>query len=287
MKLRKQSVYLAVIGLVIGLFSGWYYTDHYNRQGSGAGSAAPQPASGQMPPDHPQIPQISQEQIGATTKNAQNNPSDFDAQLGAARRLYQANRFDEAAGFFQRAHQLRPDDYDTLVQLANTHFDLGLNEYQQQNSDHATQHFLEAARWYEQALEKNPSDVNVRTDYGLTYYYRQPKDLNQAIRQYRRSLQTQPMHSQTLANLTTALAEQGNLSEAQNTLAQLEQIAAGTPLLAQTLYNFTQALMGQEKWSEAKTTLVKLEQLVPGDPVIAQLRQDIDAQRKGTPIQPH
>jgi outer membrane protein assembly factor BamD (BamD/ComL family) len=90
-----------------------------------------------------------------------------------------------------------------------------------------------------------------------------------------------------LANLTTALVEQGHLSQAESTLAKLEQQAAGTPLLAQTLYNYTQALIGQSQWGEAKTTLAKLEKLVPGDPIIAQLRQDIDAQRKGTRIQPH
>jgi tetratricopeptide (TPR) repeat protein len=146
---------------------------------------------------------------------------------------------------------------------------------------------LEAARWYERALEKKPDDVNVRTDYGLTFYYRRPQDLNKAIAQYNRSLEIQPNHPQTLANLTTALAEQGKVSDAQSTLAKLEQVSSGTPLLAQTLYNFTHALMNQDKWAEAKTTLAKLEQIVPGDPVITQLRQDIDAQRKGTPIQPH
>jgi tetratricopeptide (TPR) repeat protein len=287
MKLRKQSIYLAAAGLAIGLFSGYYYADYYNRTGSGAGTSGAQMPTSQMPPNHPEIPQVSPEQINAATKNAENNAQDFEAQVAAARILYQANRLDEAANFFQRAHQLRPDDYDTIVQLGNANFDLGLHEYQQQNFDHSSRHFLDAARWYERALEKNPNDVNVRTDYGLTYYYRQPKDLNQAITQYNRSLEVQPGHPQTLANLTTALAEQGKLSEAQSTLAKLEQNSPGTPLLAQTLYNFTQALMEQEQWADAKTTLAKLEQIVPSDPVIAQLREDITAQRKGTRIQPH
>ncbi|MBI3949561.1 MAG: tetratricopeptide repeat protein [Acidobacteria bacterium] len=288
MKLRKQSIYLAVIGLLIGLFGGYYYADHYNRTGgSAAGRASTQPTSSQMPPGHPEIPQVSPEQIAAAIKNAESNPKDFDVQVATARLLYQANRYDEAIKLYERANELRPDDYDTIVQLGNTHFDLALNEAQQQSTEHSSRHFLEAAAWYEKALEKNPNDVNVRTDYGLTYYYRRPQDLNKAIAQYNRSLEIQPNHSQTLANLTTALAEQGKISEAQSMLAKLEQQAAGTPLLAQTLYNFTQALMSQGKWAEAKTTLAKLEQIVPGDPVITQLRQDIDAQRKGTQIQPH
>jgi tetratricopeptide (TPR) repeat protein len=287
MKLRKQSLYLAVIGLVMGIFGGYYYADHYNRTGPVVGTASTEPATGQMPPDHPPVQQVSQEQIAVATKSAENSPSDFDAQVVAARVLYQASRYDEAINFFQRAHQLRPDDYETLVDLANAHFDLGLSQSQQQDSEQSSKPLLEAARWYEQALEKNPNDVNVRTDYGLTFYYRRPQDLNQAIAQYRRSLELQPNHPQTLANLTTALVEQGHLSQAESTLAKLEQQAAGTPLLAQTLYNYTQALIGQSQWGEAKTTLAKLEKLVPGDPIIAQLRQDIDAQRKGTRIQPH
>lgn len=287
MKLRRQSLYLAGVGLAIGLFSGYYYADYYNRTGSDAGPASAPASSGQLPPNHPEIPQVSQEQIDAAIKGAENNPQNFEAQANAGRILYQANRLDEAVKYFQRAYQLRPDDYDTIVQLGNTHFDIGLNEYQQQDAEHSTEHFLEAARWYERALAKNPNDVNVRTDYGLTYYYRRPKDLDRAIAQYHRSLEIQPNHPQTLANLTTALAEQGKFPDARRTLAQLEQISPGTPLLAQTLYNLTHALMEKEQWAEAKTTLAKLERIVPGDPIIAQLREDINAQRKGTRIQPH
>ncbi len=288
MKLRKQSITLTLVGLLIGLAGGWYYADYYNRQGGPPmGSAPTQPASGQMPPGHPQVSQVTPEQIDAATKNAEDNPQDFDAQVGAARLLYQGNRYADAVSYLQRANQLRPDDYETLVQLGNTNFDLGLDEFQKQDADHASRHFVDAAKWYEQALEKKPDDVNVRTDYGLTYYYRRPQDLDKAIAQYNRSLETQPGHPQTLANLITALAEQGDVNQAQTKLGQLEQLASGTPLLAQTLYNFTQTLMNQEKWAEAKTTLAKLEQMVPGDPVVAQLRQNIDAQRKGEPIQPH
>jgi Flp pilus assembly protein TadD len=132
-----------------------------------------------------------------------------------------------------------------------------------------------------------PDDVNVRTDYGLTYYYRQPRDLNQAITQYRRSLQIQPTHPQTLSNLAIALSEQGQFDEAKNTLAKLEQAASGTPLLAQTLYTLTTTLADHGKWDEAESTLSKLEQLAPGAPVVAQLRQDINSRRQGEKIQSH
>lgn len=284
MRMRKQSLYLGAIGLLLGLFSGYFYADYYNR--AGAPSRPPTSPSGELPPNHPPISSISPGEIAAATKAAESQPNDFQAQMMAARLLYQADRLDEAATFYERAHRLQPDDYEAIVQLGNVHFDIGLNEFQRQQFDHSTPHFLEAAKWYERALQKNPNDVNVRTDYGLTYYYRRPQDLDRAIVEYRRSLQIQPQHAPTLANLTIALLERGDLDEARRTMAKLEQAAPRSELLARATYSFALTLIEQKNWDEASLMVAKLEQLAPGAPVIADLRRQIEAGR-GSKIQPH
>lgn len=288
MKLRKQSIIVGAIGLFLGGVGGYFYADHYNRVGPAApGMGNTQMGAGQLPPGHPEMPQVDPAQIEAATKAADEKAQDFDAQLSAAQLLYRAGRFEDAAKYFERAHKLKPDDYDVIVQIGNAHFDQGMTEIQQEASDHASKHFVEAAQWYEQALKKKPDDVNVRTDYGLTFYFRQPQELTKAIEQYRRSLQVDPMHRQTLANLTIALAEQGNLSEAQATLAKLEEVAPGSELLARTLFSVTQDLMKLGKWQDAESTLAKLEKIIPGAPIIEQLKKDIAAQSTGERIQPH
>jgi tetratricopeptide (TPR) repeat protein len=286
MKLRQQSIYWGIIGLLIGSIGGFFYADYYNRRGP-TGAGPTQGQTSQLPPDHPAAATVSEQEITAAIRAADNSPKDSGVQQTTATLLYRAGRLPQALTYFERAHQLKADDYDVIVQLGNVNFDIGLQHLEQQHQEDSTKHLVQAARWYERALEKKPDDVNVRTDYGLTYYYRRPQDLSQAIAQYRRSLQVNPTHPQTLSNLTIALAEQGNFEEANRTLAQLEQAAAQTALLAQTLYTVTTTLAEHGKLDEAESTFAKLEKIASNVPIVAQLRQDLNARRKGEKIQSH
>jgi len=138
---------------------------------------------------------------------------------------------EDALKYYERAGKIKPDDYTTLVQLGNVHYDLGDHYLETEDVNQSNSHFVEASKWYERALAKNPNDVNVRTDYGLTFYKRQPKDLTRAIAEYRKSLEVDPQHLQTLHNLTVALMEKGNLDEAEATLRRLEAIVPNAPVI--------------------------------------------------------
>jgi tetratricopeptide (TPR) repeat protein len=260
--------------------------DYYNEQGV-AGTVATQSQSGEMPPNHPPTSTVNEKEITDAVAAADQKTGDFEAQQSAAKLLYRAGRLDQALAYYERANKLRPDDYESTVGMGNVHFDLGITHSQDQQSDDSTKHFLEAARWYERALEKNPTDVNVRTDLGLTYYYRRPQNLDQAISHYRQSLKVQPDHPQTLSNIIIALSEQGGLDEAMSILAKLEQLSPDSMLLAQTLFSTSTALSGKGKLDEADALLVKLEKIAPGVPAVAQLREEITARRKGEKIQSH
>jgi tetratricopeptide (TPR) repeat protein len=97
-----------------------------------------------------------------------------------------------------------------LANLGNVTFDM--------------QRYQDAERWYQLALKIKPDAVNVRTDLGLTYFLREPKDVDKAIAAYRASLSYDPRHEQTLQNLATALIEKGDKAAARETLKQLEQV---------------------------------------------------------------
>lgn len=139
--------------------------------------------------------------------------------MEAAQLYYQINRFDQALEFLERANKLRPDNYDAVVWLGNVNYDAGRYET--------------AERWYAAALAKNPTDINVRTDLGLTFLLREPSDVDRAIAEFRRSLERNPRHEQTLQNMAVALVRKGNTAEAEATLAKLAEVSPGNPALPQ------------------------------------------------------
>jgi tetratricopeptide (TPR) repeat protein len=78
-----------------------------------------------------------------------------------------------------------PANVQSRVQLGNMYFD--------------AERFLEAIRWYEEALKLNPNDVSVSTDLGVCFYYTDQPD--RAVRQLEQSLRIDPKHTKTLLNL--------------------------------------------------------------------------------------
>ncbi|MCA1639840.1 MAG: tetratricopeptide repeat protein [Acidobacteria bacterium] len=110
--------------------------------------------------------------------------------------------------FYQKANQIKPDDYQTIVKIGNTYFDSG--------------QFEQAEKWYLEALEKKSADVNVRTDLGITFVEREMPDLDRAIKEFQTSLQTNPKHEPTLYNLGVAYYKKGNIEKSKETLNQLE-----------------------------------------------------------------
>jgi tetratricopeptide (TPR) repeat protein len=152
----------------------------------------------------------SMEDVRASIEKAKNEPNNFEAQVKAAELFAQINRFDQAIKFLEQANQIKPDSYETVVQLGNM--------------NHAARNFQEAERWYTIALAKKPEDIDVRTDLGLTFFLRNPPDLDRAIKEYRRSLEKNPKHEATLNNLAIALLKKGNTTEAQTVLTQLEKV---------------------------------------------------------------
>lgn len=78
----------------------------------------------------------------------------------------------------------------------------------------------------------NPNDVNVRTDLGLTFFFRNPLDVDRAIKEYRGSLERDPNHEQSLQNLVVALTRKGVAKEAREVLAKLEQVNPSNPAIA-------------------------------------------------------
>ena len=59
--------------------------------------------------------------------------------------------------------------------------------------------YNEAAKWYEAAIKLDPSDPDVSTDLGVSYYYLNQPD--RALAQFDRSLEINPRHTKTMLNV--------------------------------------------------------------------------------------
>lgn len=243
--MSKDNILFSIIGVLLGFIIGFMFANNANQQGMKPRSASAATATQQgLPPDHPQIPSNAvADQGGAQTdaampavqaaiEKARNEPGNFEAQKQAGEMFYRIQRWDEAIDFWLKANKIKPDDYETIVDIANAYFEAGKFEL--------------AEQWYTSALAKNEKDVNVRTDLGTTFMARTPPDFDRAIKEYKRSLEINPNHEQTLHNMVIAYTKKGQAKEAQEMLARLEKVNPENPDL-ERLRSQLQDLNGQSK----------------------------------------
>jgi tetratricopeptide (TPR) repeat protein len=238
-----RNLIFCVVGTAVGFFVGFYAANTISQQAPaanvgpaasrpGAGRVGPAGASasgGQLPPDHPDIgsaaaPPATATAAAALSPEAQravdaadNRPRDFAAQLKAAETLYGLKDYRKAEQFASRAADLKPGDFKAHVIVGNSRYD--------------RKDFVGAAEAYERALDINSNDPDVRTDYGNTFFLRQPPDLNRAVAEYRKSLAVNPRHEQSWMNLASASVQRGDKQAALEALTRLEAVNPRHPSL--------------------------------------------------------
>jgi len=216
--MNKENILFGIVGLLAGVIIGFVFANSVNQQGMTVATTSTTAASNtSLPPGHPDIQNgQNQQQSGPVPEvqvaidQARREPDNFNAQMKAAELYNQIQRFDGAIEFLTRANQLKPNDYDVIVQLGNSNFD--------------SDKYTEAEKWYTRALTMKADDINVRTDLGLTFIFRDPPNYDRAILEFNRSLQLDPDHIQTLQNLTVAYTKKGDAERAKSTLARLQQV---------------------------------------------------------------
>lgn len=227
--MKKENIMFGIIGLLLGSIIGFMFANSINRSTietstlatTSAPSANSNPA---LPPDHPpigasdgQTGAAAIQQVTAAIEKAEAEPQNFEAQMTAADLYYQIQRFEEAAKFYEAASKLKPNDAEPFVKAGNAYFD--------------TENYLEAEKWYTLALAKNPKDITARTDLGLTFYLREPRDIDRAIKEYKASLAVNPKHEVTLQNLVIAYREKGDAANLQKTVDELRAVNPNNPAL--------------------------------------------------------
>lgn len=224
--MNRDKILFGVGGVLVGVVIGFLFANSVNRSASGTlnVSANTTATNSVLPPDHPPIgasegasqtgaiPQVTE-----AIERARRSPDDFEAQMTAGDLYYQIQRFDDAADFYKRANELRPAENEPMIKLGNTNFD--------------AERYEEAERWYAAVLKRTPNEVNVRTDLGLTFFLRQPRDLDRAIKEFNAALVLQPDSEIALQNLALAYKEKNDQASLQKTMDRLKQVNPNNPLI--------------------------------------------------------
>ena len=87
------------------------------------------------------------EEVMRTLDQARKEPTNFEAQVSAAELYYQIQRYDDAIGYLLKANRLRPDDFETVANLAMMNTESG--------------HFASAEKWYDAALAMQPGNITI------------------------------------------------------------------------------------------------------------------------------
>ncbi|MCI0663792.1 MAG: tetratricopeptide repeat protein [Acidobacteria bacterium] len=213
----KEKILYGIIGLLAGMIIGYIGTNYLNRTYMPT-QTAESGEPGNLPAGHPPAGGSSsnssagpQAEIMAVIQKATDEPSNFAAQMEAANLYRQINRHEKEIEFYERAARIKPNDLNVLILLGDTNFNL--------------QRYEDAENWYQRAIKLDPKNATVRMDLGLTYFLRQPRNLDRAIAEYRQALKLDPRHEKSLQNLTVALIEKGDAGAARDSFKLLEQIS--------------------------------------------------------------
>lgn len=158
--MTRDNLLFAVIGLLLGFIIGFIFASTM-AQRSLPGLTGSAPSSQTLPPDHPPVqpsdtqnPQQVFAQVQAAMTKARNEPTNFDAQVTAAKLEYQVQRYDQAVEFLLKANQLQPNNFDVLMMLGEANLE--------------GNHYDVAEKWYKAALAKKPDDIAVLASLAYT-----------------------------------------------------------------------------------------------------------------------
>ena len=228
--MNQKTILVAAAACFAGFVAGFMLANTLNRNQLAAPPASPQSAI-VTPGSEPASAVLSPEELKAKVEAADNNPTNFGYQKSLGLSLYRyaslkqdAALLPDAIRIMQRAQDLDPADRDLQIGLGNAHFDLGYF-----NKDNAA--FDRARGFYNKALTRVPSDVDVRTDLALTYFLSDPPDFDRAAAEFEKGLAINPKHERSMQFLIQTYLKQNNVDKAAGILEKLKAANPSNPAI--------------------------------------------------------
>lgn len=238
--MNKKVFWLSIIGIVISFAGGFLLANALNRKEIddlkaevGHLKSAPQ-TSQETSSDQA----LSDDEIRQKISEADNNPENIEFQKNLATALYRyatmkqdPKWLTDIARLLSRVYEKNPKDFNTIISLGNIYFDLAHNETGEENAAIKDKNLSKAKDFYQNGLELNPNDTNVRVDLGITYLMGNPPENEKATAEFQKVLQTDSKNERALENIVKAYTNSGKTSEAEKYLAKLKEVNSGNETL--------------------------------------------------------
>ncbi|MEO5859769.1 MAG: hypothetical protein ABIR33_12560 [Pyrinomonadaceae bacterium] len=205
--MRSSAVWIALIAGIVCFVAGFSFANYLNRSELTGLRGENERLKTVQTSDSAQV-NLSAEEIEAKLAEADQNSGNFAFQKSLGLGLYRYGAIkqdktiiEKALPVLVRAYGLDSSDYDVVVGLGNTYYDIGFFGKEAAN-------FKRAREFYGKALAKRPDDIEVRTDLGLTYFLQEPPDYATAVVEFEKSLTINPKHEKTLSFAALAMKNQ-------------------------------------------------------------------------------
>jgi tetratricopeptide (TPR) repeat protein len=191
--MKRETIITATVFLVVGFLGGYITFSLTSSKGPGSPASAPVAASAQQEGEAPAAETATGAAAGASRALPEGHPP-VDT--------------DTAIRMVQEEMVQNPKDPKLPLGLANFLYD--------------QKRFAQSIEWYQKALALDRSNVNARTDMGTAYFNSGNPD--EALQAYRKSLEIDPHHAQTMFNqIIVEMEGKHDLAAARKAWAHLHQ----------------------------------------------------------------
>ena len=176
--MKAESIVYAVAGMCFGIILGWVIGTQ--QAGRSATAVAPQAASTpQAAPAAQQreAPRLDESRVQALTAQLKSDPKDAKATLDLANLYFDAERWDDAIAWYEKAVALNPTNADAST-------DLGVSYYYTNKAD-------EALARFETSLKIDPKHTKTMLNKGIVLAFGK-QDLAAATNEWKRVVELAP-----------------------------------------------------------------------------------------------
>lgn len=223
----KNTILFVIIASLAGFIGGFLLANSMNRSEINAlralgGRQTSQSAQGNQ--ITPQEQTLTDAELKAKIAEADDNPSNFAFQkdLGIALYRYAAMKQDvkilnDAQRILERANSLNGRDFDVLVALGHSYFDIAFDK-----KDGAG--FQKAREIYANALQLKPDDPDIQTDIGISYFWQPSPDYGKAVATLEKVGAANPTHTRSMQYLARSHIKLGKIADAEKVTAKIKSI---------------------------------------------------------------
>lgn len=238
--MHRNTFAFVIVAAIGGFVAGFWLANSINRSVAPAATSAPATNSNSAAASSDT--ELSDAEIRAKIAEADRNPTNlsFQRDLGVSLYRYAAMKQDagllaDASRILERAATLDGKDFDVLVALGNAYFDIGF--YKKDATS-----FQKARDIYAKALSIKPSEPDVTTDLGLTYFLQDPPDNAKAAVELEKVAGANPNHDRSLQFLVRVYLKLNRIGDAEKTLSKLKSVNPSNSAIKEL-----EALVGEQK----------------------------------------